>query len=117
HCVRSPLVELGLTKEHVRAVAHYLGLPVWDKPAMPCLSSRVPHGVAIVPELLGRIERAEDVLVALGFKEFRVRHHGDVARVGLPVADLPRAIELREQIVDGVRAAGYRHVTLDLAGF
>jgi len=101
----------------VRAAAQHLGLPVWDKPAMPCLSSRVPHGVAIVPELLGRIERAEDVLVALGFKQFRVRHHGDVARVELPAGDLARAIEQREQIVSGIRAAGYRHVTLDLAGF
>lgn len=117
HCVRSPLAELDFTKDQVRATARQIGLPVWDKPAMPCLSSRVPHGVAIVPELLGRIEHAEDALLALGFKQFRVRHHGEVARVELPVSDLPRAIERREQIVNEIRAAGYRFVTLDLAGF
>src|SRR5438270_6011197 len=108
HGVRSPLAELGLTKSQVREIARDAGLSVWDKPAMPCLSSRVPHGVAIVPELLGRIERAEDVLVALGFKQFRVRHHGDVARVELAVTDIPRALEHRDRIVDGIRSAGYR---------
>jgi uncharacterized protein len=117
HGVRSPLAEVGLTKDQVRAVAKHIGLSVWDKPAMPCLSSRVPHGVTIVPELLGRIERAEDALVAMGFRQFRVRHHGDVARIELPAADLPRAIEQRVTIVAAVRAAGYRFVALDLAGF
>jgi uncharacterized protein len=117
HGVRSPLAEVGLTKDQVRAAAKHIGLSVWDKPAMPCLSSRVPQGVTIVPELLGRIERAEDALVAMGFKQFRVRHHGDVARIELPVVDLPRAIEQRETIVAAVRAAGYRFVALDLAGF
>jgi uncharacterized protein len=117
HGVRSPLAEVGLSKDQVRAAARQIGLSVWDKPAMPCLSSRVPQGVTIVPELLGRIERAEDALVALGFKQFRVRHHGDVARIELPAADLPRAIEQRETIVAAVRAVGYRFVALDLAGF
>src|SRR5205823_10615684 len=100
----------------VRQIARDAGLSVWDKPAMPCLSSRVPHGVAIVPALLGRIERAEDVLVSLGFKQFRVRHHGDVARIELPASDLVRALEHRETIVNGIKSAGYRFVTLDLAG-
>jgi pyridinium-3,5-biscarboxylic acid mononucleotide sulfurtransferase len=117
HGVRSPLADVGLTKDQVRAAAKHIGLSVWDKPAMPCLSSRVPQGVTIVPGLLSRIERAEDALVALGFKQFRVRHHGDVARIELPAADLPRAIEHRETIVAAVRAAGYRFVALDLAGF
>jgi len=117
HGVRSPLAELQLTKSQVREIARDAGLSVWDKPAMPCLSSRVPHGVAIVPELLGRIERAEDVLVSLGFKQFRVRHHGNVARIELPPAEIPRAIENREAIVNGIKSAGYRYVTLDLAGF
>ncbi|MGC8623898.1 MAG: ATP-dependent sacrificial sulfur transferase LarE, partial [Phycisphaerae bacterium] len=79
HGVISPLASLGFTKPLVRALAREMNLQVWDKPATPCLSSRVPHGVPIVPELLARIEAAEDVLAGLGFKEFRVRHHGDVA--------------------------------------
>ena len=117
HGVRSPLVELGATKDDVRAMARALNLPVWEKPAMACLSSRVPHGTPIVPALLGRIERAEDVLVRLGFKQFRVRHHGDIARIELAHEDLAKALELRDDIVASIRATGYRHVTLDLAGF
>jgi uncharacterized protein len=115
--VRSPLIEAGITKAEIRALCKHLNLPVWDKPAMACLSSRVPHGTAITPQLLRQIERAEDVLVELGFRQFRVRHHDAFARIELPASDLPRAIELREQIVAGIRAAGYKHVTLDLAGF
>jgi uncharacterized protein len=117
HAVRSPLIEADITKPQVRALSRHLGLPVWDKPAMACLASRVPTGTTITPQLLRQIERAEDVLVELGFRQFRVRHHGDVARIELPVADLARAIELRQPIIEGIRAAGYRHVTLDLSGF
>jgi uncharacterized protein len=117
HKVRSPLVELGINKAQVRTLARELGLPIGEKPAMACLSSRVPHGTPIVPDLLQKIERAEDVLAGLGFEQYRVRHHGTVARIELRVADLPRAIEQRTRIVDGLRALGYRHVTLDLAGF
>ncbi|HEX2971285.1 MAG TPA: ATP-dependent sacrificial sulfur transferase LarE [Tepidisphaeraceae bacterium] len=115
--VRSPLIEAGITKAEVRALAHELGLPIWDKPAMACLSSRVPHGTKITPELLRQIERAEDVLANLGFRQYRVRHHGAIARIELPATDLPRAMEQREPIVAGIVAAGYKHVTLDLAGF
>jgi pyridinium-3,5-biscarboxylic acid mononucleotide sulfurtransferase len=115
--VRSPLLEAQITKAEVRAIAQHLGLPVWDKPAMACLSSRVPHGTAITPGLLRQIEDAEDVLVALGFAQFRVRHHNEIARIELPAEDFPRAIEQHETIVKGVKAAGYRFVTLDLAGF
>ncbi|MCC6454273.1 MAG: ATP-dependent sacrificial sulfur transferase LarE [Caldilineaceae bacterium] len=115
--VRSPLLEAQITKAEVRAIAQHLGLPVWDKPAMACLSSRVPHGTAITPELLRQIEDAEDVLVALGFAQFRVRHHKEIARIELPAEDFPRAIAQHETIVKGVKAAGYRFVTLDLAGF
>lgn len=117
HGVRSPLLEAGITKAEVRTLAQALGLPVWDKPAMACLSSRVPHGTPITPELLRQIESAEDTLVALGFRQFRVRHHGDIARIELPAEDLPAALAQREAIVAGVQAAGYRFVTLDLAGF
>jgi uncharacterized protein len=117
HGVISPLMEAGVTKAEVRAIARHLDLPVWDKPAMACLSSRVPHGTAITPELLRKIEAAEDVLVDLGFTQFRVRHHDEIARIELPVEDFPRALARHEQITAGIQAAGYRFVTLDLAGF
>jgi pyridinium-3,5-biscarboxylic acid mononucleotide sulfurtransferase len=115
--VRSPLVEANISKADVRAISRHLGLPVWDKPAMACLSSRVPHGTPITPELLRQIEAAEDTLVDLGFRQFRVRHHGDIARIELPAEEFPKAIAHHTQIVDGVKASGYRFVTLDLAGF
>ena len=115
--VLSPLADLGITKDDVRAMAKLLNVRVWDKPAMPCLSSRVPHGTAISAALLSQIERAEDVLVRLGFKQFRVRHHNEIARLELPPSDLPRALELREELVAGITAAGYKYLTLDLAGF
>lgn len=115
--VRSPLLEANVSKAEVRELAHYLGLPVWDKPAMACLSSRVPHGTAITPELLRQIEAAEDVLVELGFRQFRVRHHNELARLELPVDEFAKALEQHMTIVAGIKAAGYRFVTLDLAGF
>lgn len=115
--VRSPLLEANVSKAEVRELAQYLGLPVWDKPAMACLSSRVPHGTPITPELLRQIEAAEDVLVALGFRQFRVRHHNELARLELPAEAFAQAIEQHMTIVNGIKAAGYRFVTLDLAGF
>ena len=115
--VRSPLLEANVSKAEVRELAQYLGLPVWDKPAMACLSSRVPHGTPITPELLRQIEAAEDVLVELGFRQFRVRHHNELARLELPAEEFAQAIEQHMTIVNGIKAAGYRFVTLDLAGF
>jgi len=115
--VRSPLIEANVSKAEVRELAHYLGLTVWDKPAMACLSSRVPHGTAITPELLRQIESAEDVLVDLGFRQFRVRHHNELARIELPAEDFPQALAQHTALLTGIRAAGYRFVTLDLAGF
>lgn len=117
HGIRSPLLAVGLGKRAVRELAKYLGLPVWDKPAAPCLASRVPCGTAITPQLLKQIERAEDVLAGLGFRQFRVRHHGELARIELAAMEMPRAMEMSELIVVGLRTAGYRFVTLDLAGF
>ena len=105
--VRSPLLEAGITKPEVRAIARHLGLPVWDKPAMACLSSRVPHGTAIDPQLLRRIEAAEDVLVARGIRQFRVRHHGEIARIELPPEEFGTLIADHEAIVTGIQAAGY----------
>jgi pyridinium-3,5-biscarboxylic acid mononucleotide sulfurtransferase len=115
--VCSPLVEAGISKAEVRQIAQALGMPIWDKPAMACLSSRVPHGTPITPDLLRQIEQAEDVLVDLGFRQFRVRHHGEIARIEVPTEDFERMIALHEAIAAGVRKAGYRFVTLDLAGF
>jgi len=115
--IRSPLAELGITKEQVRELAKSLDLPVWNKPSMPCTSSRVPHGTPIVPGLLRQIETAESAMLAMGFEQLRVRHHGDVARIELPAEDLARAIEHREAITAAVKKAGYKFVTLDLAGF
>jgi uncharacterized protein len=115
--VRSPLLEASISKDEVRAIAKELNLPVWDKPAMACLSSRVPHGTPITPDLLRQIESSEDALVSLGFSQFRVRHHGELARIELPLESLTAALEHRDEIVLALRATGYRHVTLDLAGF
>jgi uncharacterized protein len=117
--VRSPLREAGLGKARVRALSRALGLPTWDKPAEPCLSSRIPFGVEVTPERLSRVRAAEEVLERLGFAVHRVRFHGPVARVELPAEDLPRALEpgTRGAIVDGVKAAGFTFVALDLEGF
>jgi pyridinium-3,5-biscarboxylic acid mononucleotide sulfurtransferase len=117
HRVRSPLRECGITKTEVRVLAHQFGLPCWDKPAMACLSSRVPRGMSITPQILKQIEQAEDILVSLGFRQYRVRHHQELARIEMPAGDFAKAIELRNEIVNGIRKAGYAQVTLDLAGF
>ena len=118
HRVLRPLAEADLTKAEVRALARHLGLDVADKPAAPCLASRIPHGSEVTPAKLREIEAAEEVLRDLGFADGRVRHHGDVARVELLEADLPRAVtaDVRAALVAGVRAAGFRFVAIDLAG-
>jgi uncharacterized protein len=111
-----PLVEAGFTKQDVRDVSRQLGLVTWDKPAAACLASRVPYGTEVTVGVLGQIERAERALRQLDFRELRVRHYDATARIEVPVADLARAVERREDIVTAVRAAGYRYVTLDLEG-
>jgi uncharacterized protein len=111
-----PLVDAGFTKTDVRAWSKELGLRTWDKPAAACLASRVPYGTTVTVEVLGRVERAEHGLHALGFREVRVRHYGDSARVELPVADLARAVSVSNDFVAAVKAAGYAYVTLDLEG-
>jgi len=115
--VRSPLAECGITKEQVRELAKSMGLSVWNKPAMPCTSSRVPHGTPIVPTLLKKIEAAESALLALGFKELRVRHHGDIARIELPEKDFANILSQRAEITAALKACGYKFVTLDLIPF
>ena len=112
-----PLVHAGFTKPDVREVSRALGLRTWDKPAAACLASRVPYGTPVSVRTLGMVADAEAGLRALGFRDgLRVRHYGELARVELPLADLERAICLREEVVAAVRAAGYRYVTLDLEG-
>ncbi|MBV8304793.1 MAG: ATP-dependent sacrificial sulfur transferase LarE [Acidimicrobiia bacterium] len=112
-----PLVDAGFTKADVRAASKALGLRTWDKPAAACLASRVPYGTPVTFEVLDRVARAESALRALGFRQLRVRHYGDVARLELELTEIGRAVDLRQQIVDAVRVAGYRYITLDLEGF
>jgi len=114
---RFPLVEAGLDKASVRALSAELGLRTWDKPAAACLASRVPYGQPVTVGVLSRVAAAESGLRALGFRQLRVRHYGDLARLELPGEELARAVTERRGIVDAVRAAGYRWVTLDLDGF
>ncbi len=114
---RFPLVAAGLTKDDVRAVSRRLGLRTWDKPAAACLASRLPYGTPVTLRTLTTVAEAESALRALGFRQLRVRHYGDLARIELPGADLADAVRRRDDIVAAVRAAGYRYVTLDLEGF
>lgn len=114
---RFPLVDAGFTKDEVRAASRQLGLRTWDKPAAACLASRVPYGSPVTLTVLDSVARAESALRALGFRQLRVRHYGDLARIELDEGELPRALDSRQDIVAAVRGAGYRYVTLDLEGF
>lgn len=118
HRVLRPLADAGIDKAAVRRIAGALALPCADKPAAPCLASRVPHFDQVLPEKLRQIEAAEAALRALGFRDLRVRHHGEIARLELPPDDLARAASapLRDQVRLAVLAAGFRFVALDLAG-
>jgi uncharacterized protein len=117
--VMSPLVELGFTKRDVRAAAQAIGLGVWDKPASACLSSRIPYGTSVTRERLAQIGSFEAALKRLGFRQVRVRYHGEVARIELATEELVRATQpdLRESIVAAGKASGFHFVTLDLAGY
>jgi pyridinium-3,5-biscarboxylic acid mononucleotide sulfurtransferase len=120
HQVRSPLLECGIDKAELRQLALDWGLPIWDKPAMPCLASRVAYGEEVTPERLAMIDQAERLLRAQGLRMVRVRYHkGDLARLEVPLTELGRLIEeaVRQTLVDGFKALGFRFVTLDLEGF
>ena len=119
HGVRAPLLDEGFSKDDVRRLAAAWGLSVADLPASACLSSRIPYGSEVTPEKLGRIDRAEAALEDLGFRVFRVRDHGELARIELAPAEVARALEpgLRERVAAALRDAGYRHVTVDLEGY
>lgn len=116
HRVLHPLAEAGLSKAEVRTIAREKGLPCAEKPAAPCLASRIPHHQEVTVRKLAQVEQAEDALVELGLPDSRVRHHGDIARIEVPAGLLARATELHTEITSRVRSAGFRYVTLDLAG-
>lgn len=119
HGVRSPLVEVGMSKAEVRELSRRAGLPTWSQPASPCLSSRIAYGTPVTIERLGEVERGEEIMRELGFHEFRVRHHEKLVRLEIAPAEMERA--LRREVVDALaakfRALGFRYVTLDLHGY
>jgi len=112
-----PMVEVGLTKQEIRALSKDLGLPTWDKPQLACLSSRFPYGTQITPDRLRRVDEFEDGLRALGFRQLRVRFHDTIARLEIDPEDIARVVEVREQIVALGKRLGFAYVALDLAGF
>lgn len=117
--IRSPLKELRITKEQVRAMSRELGLATWDKPSYACLASRVPYGTPLTREVLGQVEAAESILHELGFRQCRVRHHGDIARIELAPEEMEAilAADSRNLVIHRFRALGYGYVALDLAGY
>jgi uncharacterized protein len=117
HEVVQPLAEVGLTKAEVRALSRARGLPTWDKPQQPCLSSRIPYGTAVTAERLAQLAQSEMALRALGLREFRVRYHGEVARIEVGEAELAALLAVRAQAAAALRAAGFKFVSLDLEPF
>jgi uncharacterized protein len=117
--VRSPLMEARLTKEEVRELSRWMGLPTWDKPSLACLSSRFPYGTEITPERLEQVRRAEEHLRSLGFRQLRVRYHGELARVEVEGKEIDRLLDekLRQQVVRFLKEVGFVYVTLDLQGY
>jgi uncharacterized protein len=119
HEVFAPLAEAGLTKQEIRSLAKEAGYSLWDRPAAPCLSSRIEYGRPVTREVLEQVERGEECLRQLGFREFRVRHHGELARVEISRAEMDRALtlDMMDQISTGLRKVGFQYVTLDCTGF
>ena len=117
HHIRQPLLEAKLSKDEIRRISKAMGLPGWDHPSKACLASRIPYGQEINEETLSRIEKSEEFLGSLGFRQYRVRDHGQTARIELLPEDLSAAVERREEIVTALKGVGYAYVTLDLQGF
>ncbi len=117
--VRSPLQEAGLTKEEIRLLSRQMGLPTWDKPAFACLSSRFPYGTRITGERLDKVARGEELLRSLGFRQFRVRYHGDTVRIEVEAGSLKLLLDevIRKKTVEGMKEIGFVYVTLDLEGY
>ena len=119
HGVRSPLIEAGMRKQEVRELSRRRGLPTWDKPASPCLSSRIAYGTPVTIERLSVVDRGEEIMRSLGFREFRVRHHDELVRLEIAPAELSRALdrEVVDELARRFRSLGFRYVTLDLHGY
>jgi len=119
HAVRSPLIEVGMSKSEVREFSRRVGLPTWDKPASPCLSSRIAYGTTVTIERLSKVDRGEEILREFGFREFRLRHHDTLVRLEIAPAELDRALrrDVIEQLAARFRELGFKYVTLDLQGF
>ena len=119
HHVVAPLLDAGLTKDEIRALAHKTGLRIWDKPASACLSSRIEYGRPVTREALAVVEQGEDAVRSLGFRQFRVRHHGEIVRIEIAREELPRALDpaMAAQFTSIFKALGFKFVTLDLEGF
>src|SRR3989338_1290367 len=117
--VRSPLVEAGLSKLEIRQLSRIIGLETWQKPSFACLSSRFPYGTKITEERLDKVERCEEMLRNLGFSQFRVRYHNEIARIEVPLAEINRFLEegIRDVIVKGFKEQGFTYITLDLQGY
>ena len=116
HRVRSPMVEVGLTKADVRVIAKILDIPIWDKPAQPCLSSRIPYGTPVTVENLSKVEQAEDYLRGLGLREVRARHHDRLCRIEVGEDEMDFAFERRKEIVSAIKKIGYLWVSIDMSG-
>lgn len=119
HAVRSPLIEVGLSKSEVRELSRRATLPTWDKPASPCLSSRIAYGTTVTIERLSKVDRGEEILREFGFREFRVRHHDQLVRLEIATAEMDQILrkEVFEQLATRFRELGFKYVTLDLEGF
>jgi len=119
HGVRSPLREAGLSKDEIRALSKEMNLPIWDKPSAACLASRFPYGYRITPEKLLQVDRAEEIIRAVGIKQVRVRHHGNTARIEVSAVDFQTLLNERTsgRIVEDIKRLGYDYVTLDLQGY
>lgn len=119
HGVRSPLIEAGMSKSEVRLLSRRAGLPTWDKPASPCLSSRIAYGIPVTIERLSTVDRGEEILREFGFREFRVRHHDDLVRIEISKAEMSRALQMDivDELARRFRELGFKYVTLDLHGF
>ena len=119
HAVRSPLIEAGLSKSEVRELSRRVSLPTWDKPASPCLSSRIAYGTTVTIERLSKVDRGEEILREFGFREFRVRHHDQLVRIEIAPAEMDRVLrkDLIDELARRFRELGFKYVTLDLEGF
>ncbi len=119
HAVRAPFLEIGLSKAEIRSLSRAVGLPTADLPASACLSSRLPYGTEVTVERLSQIERGEEILRGLGFRQLRLRHHGELARIEIDPQELPRALdpEMAKRIVQAIKPLGFRYVSLDLEGY